>query len=257
MTGQPKPQLRLAVAIARRGAASRRRADQLIRDGRVAVDGATADNPATRVAPDARITIDGEPLPPRAQPLRYFALNKPLGIVSTANDERGRRTVVDLLPPDAGRCVPVGRLDRDSEGLILLTNDGPLITRILHPSAEIPRTYLVEVRGPVADETLDRIYRGVQADDGLLQAKPRRSRRPSRTRNGGAPSSWLTLTLHTGRNREIRRLLEAVGHPVLSLKRTRFGPVLLRDLPSGQARQLDPRELRLLRRAAGAADQPR
>lgn len=253
MTDQP--QLRLAVAIARRGAASRRRADQLIRDGRVAVDGATIDDPATRVEPDARIAIDGEPLPRRAEPLRYFALNKPLGIVSTAKDERNRRTVVDFLPPRAGRCVPVGRLDRDSEGLILLTNDGPLITRILHPSAEIPRTYLVEVRGRIADAALDRIHRGIPAEDGLLQAKPRRSRRPSRALAGGAASSWLSLTLHTGRNREIRRLLEAVGHPVLSLKRTRFGPVLLRDLPPGRARELDPRELRLLRRAAGGADQ--
>lgn len=252
MTSEPERRsgLRLAVVIARRGAASRRSADLLIREGRVAVDGATVDNPATRVPPEAAITIDGEPLPPEAQPLRYFALNKPPGVLSTAKDERGRRTVVDFLPPGAGRCVPVGRLDRDSEGLILLTNDGPLITRLLHPAAEVPRTYLVEVRGPVSDEALDQIFEGVPAEDGLLRAKPRRSRRPSRTLAGGASSSWLSLTLHTGRNREVRRLLGAVGCPVISLKRTRFGPVLLRDLPVGGIRALDLRELRLLRRAA-------
>ena len=249
---RPDDAIRLAVAVARSGTTSRRRADDLIRAGRISVDGAVVANPAERVSPDQRIELDGAPLP-GAEPLRYFALNKPVGVLSAASDDRGRRTVVDLLPPGAGRCVPVGRLDLDSEGLLLLTNDGPLITRLLHPSSEIPRTYLVEVRGDIGPDALDRIYEGVQADDGLLRAKPRKSRRPGRSLPGGDRTSWLSLTLHTGRNREVRRLLEAVGHPVVSLARTRFGPVLLRDLGPGQTRQLTPRELRLLRRAAATA----
>lgn len=240
--------IRLSVAIARSGAASRRRADDLIREGRIAVDGATVANPAERVSPGQRIELDGAPLP-AAEPLRYFALNKPVGVLSAADDDRGRPTVVDLLPPGAGRCVPVGRLDLDSAGLLLLANDGPLITRLLHPSSELPRTYLVEVRGDIGHAALDRIYEGVQAEDGLLRAKPRKSRRPGRSLPGGGITSWLSLTLHTGRNREVRRLLEAVEHPVLSLTRTRFGPVLLRDLQPGRVRELDPRERRRLRRA--------
>ncbi len=244
--------VRLSVAIARSGAASRRRADDLIREGRIAVDGAIVANPAERVSPDQRIELDGAPLP-AAEPLRYFALNKPVGVLSAADDDRGRPTVVDLLPPRSGRCVPVGRLDLDSAGLLLLTNDGPLITRLLHPSGEVPRTYLVEVRGAIGPASLDRIYEGVQAEDGLLRAKPRKSRRPGRSLPGGGSTSWLSLTLHTGRNREVRRLLEAVGHPVLSLTRTRFGPVLLRDLQPGSARELTPRERRRLRRAGRPA----
>ena len=241
--------LRLSVAIARGGAASRRRADELVRAGRVAIDGRIERNPAERVRPSQEIEVDGEPLG-GAETLRYFALNKPAGVLSAASDDRGRRTVVDLLPSGAGRCVPVGRLDLDSEGLLLLSNDGPLIARLLHPSSEVPRAYLVEVRGKIGPDALDRIYEGVQAEDGLLRAKPRKSRRPGRTLAGGGQTSWLSLTLHTGRNREVRRLLEAVGHPVVSLKRTRFGPVLLRDLGPGETRELTPRELRLLRRAA-------
>ena len=243
--------VRLSVAIARSGAASRRRADDLIREGRVAVDGAVVANPAARVSPGQRIELDGAPLP-AAEPLRYFALNKPVGVLSSAADDRGRPTVVDLLPPGAGRCVPVGRLDLDSSGLLLLSNDGPLITRLLHPSSELPRTYLVEVRGDIGPGALDRIYDGIQAEDGLLRAKPRKSRRPGRSLPGGA-TSWLSLTLHTGRNREVRRLLEAVEHPVLSLTRTRFGPVLLRDLQPGRVRELTPRERRRLRRAGRPA----
>ena len=244
--------LRLSVAIARSGAASRRRADELIRTGRVTVDGRAVDNPAERVGPSQVIALDGEPLG-GSEPLRYFALNKPAGVLSAASDDRGRQTVVELLPRGAGRCVPVGRLDLDSEGLLLLTNDGPLITRLLHPSSQVPRAYLVEVRGAIGAEELDRIYEGVEAEDGLLRAKPRKSRRPGRVLPDGGATSWLSLTLHTGRNREVRRLLEAVGHPVLSLKRTRFGPVLLRDLGEGEARRLTSRELRLLRRAAATA----
>lgn len=245
--------VRLAVALARAGIGSRRACDALIREGRVRVDGQAVSDPATRVIPtEAHIEVDGEPLPD-AETQRYYALHKPRGVVSTARDDRGRRTVVDFLPPEAGRCVPVGRLDRESEGLLLLSNDGPLIDGLLHPRREIPRTYLAELVGRPSDETLNAMFEGVEAEDGVLRAKPRRSKRPGRSLPMGE-TSWLRLTLQTGRKREVRRLCEALGHPVVRLRRTGFGPILLRDLAPGQIRPLTRREVRLLRRAAGIED---
>ena len=245
--------VRLAVALARAGIGSRRACDALIAAGRVRVDGEIVRDPATRVDPAvAQIKFDGRPLPDPEAP-RYFALNKPRGIISSAADERGRRSVVNFLPEDAGRCVPVGRLDRESEGLLLLTNDGPLIDGLLHPRNELPRTYLAELIGQPSDATLDAMYEGVEAEDGLLRAKPRRSKRPGRSLPQGE-TAWLRLTLHTGRKREVRRLCEALGHPVVRLRRTGFGPILLRDLPPGRIRPLSRREVRLLRRAAGLAE---
>lgn len=245
--------VRLAVALARAGIGSRRACDALIREGRVRVDGQAVSDPATRVIPtEAQIEVDGEPLPD-AETQRYYALHKPRGVVSTARDDRGRRTVVDFLPAEAGRCVPVGRLDRESEGLLLLSNDGPLIDGLLHPRREIPRTYLAELVGRPSDETLNAMFEGVEADDGVLRAKPRRSKRPGRSLPAGE-TSWLRLTLQTGRKREVRRLCETLGHPVVRLRRTGFGPILLRDLAPGQIRPLTRREVRLLRRAAGIED---
>ncbi len=252
--------LRIAVAIARSGAASRRGAEALVRERRVTVDGQVTTDLSLRVNPQSQqITLDGRPLP-QQEPLRYYALNKPRGVLSTARDDRGRRTVVDFLPPDAPRCVPVGRLDLDSEGLLLLTNDGPLVSGLLHPSREVPRVYLAEVIGQPTDATLDQMHEGITHDGELLRAKPSRSRRPGRTlkrrrsTSSTSSTSWLTLTLHTGRKREIRRLCEAVRHPVVTLRRVRFGPLLLRDLPAGAIRPLSRREVRLLRRAAGLID---
>lgn len=245
--------VRLAVALARAGIGSRRACDALIRAGRVRVDGQPVSDPATRVIPtEAQIEVDGAPLP-AAEAQRYYALHKPRGVVSTARDDRGRRTVVDFLPAEAGRCVPVGRLDRESEGLLLLSNDGPLIDGLLHPRREIPRTYLAELVGRPSDETLNAMFEGVEAEDGVLRAKPRRSKRPGRSLPAGE-TSWLRLTLQTGRKREVRRLCEALGHPVVRLRRTGFGPILLRDLAPGQIRPLTRREVRLLRRAAGIED---
>ena len=246
--------IRIAVAIARSGLASRRGAEAYVRERRIAVDGRITTDLSLRVNPRTqRITLDGEPLP-RAEPLRYYALNKPRGVLSTARDDRGRRTVVDLLPKDAPRCVPVGRLDLDSEGLILLSNDGPLITALLHPSSEVQRVYLTEVIGTPSDDSLDAIHSGIDDQGELLRAKPDRSRRPGRTLRDRRSTSWLTLTLHTGRKREVRRLCDAIGHPVVTLRRVRFGPLLLRDLEVGTVRPLNRREIRLLRRAAGLSD---
>ena len=246
--------VRIAVAVARSGIASRRAAENIVRQRRVTVDGRIVTDLSLRVNPATEeITLDGRPLPHR-EPLRYYALNKPRGVLSTARDDRGRRTVVELLPADAPRCVPVGRLDLDSEGLLLLTNDGPLIDGLLHPSREVQRVYLAEVIGQPSDQALDRIFEGIRNEGELLRAKPARSRRPGRRLADRRSTSWLTLTLHTGRKREVRRLCDAIGHPVVTLRRVRFGPLLLRDLTEGAIRPLNRREVRLLRRAAGLSD---
>ncbi len=246
--------IRISVALARSGVASRRGAEEIVRQRRVAVDGQVTTDLSLRVDPETQeITLDGRPLP-QSEPLRYYALNKPRGILSSARDDRGRKTVVDLLPANAPRCVPVGRLDLDSEGLILLTNDGPLVTGLLHPSREVQRVYLAEVIGHPTDETLDRMHAGIEDDGDTLRAKPNRSRRPGRRLADRRLTSWLTLTLHTGRKREVRRLCDAIGHSVVTLRRVRFGPLLLRDMPEGSIRPLSRREVRLLRRAAGLID---
>jgi pseudouridine synthase len=153
--------------------------------------------------------------------------------------------------------VPVGRLDLESEGLLLLTNDGPLIDELLHPRAGLPRVYVVEIEGQATDADLQRLYDGVAIEGGATaRAKPKRSKRPGRpATKGHAASSWLVLTLQQGRKREVRQMCEAVGHPVVRLIRVQFGPILLRGLGSGQIRELTPRERALLRRAAAGADE--
>ena len=233
---------RLQVVLARAGIASRRATAKLVAAGRVRVNGEVVRDASRRVDPSRdTILLDGNPAG-TSEPLRYYALHKPRGVLSSAGDKRGRRTVIDLLPENSGRCVPVGRLDYDSEGLLLLTNDGPLVTSLLHPSGEVPREYLVEVEGHVSDATLDAIFTGVTLPDGsTASAKPKRSHR------SGRESSWLVLTLRRGRKHEVRQICAAVGHPVRRLIRVRFGPIRLRDLEPGAVRPLTDREVRLIR----------
>ncbi len=218
------------------------------------VNGTTELDAARRVLPGSdAITVDGEPLP-AAQPLRYFALHKPRGVISSAGDDRGRPTVIDYLPEGAGRCVPVGRLDLDSEGLLLLSNDGELIDRLLHPRNALPRSYLAEIEGRPSSADLQRVFDGIPLEDGATgRAKPKRSKRPGRPAGRGSPAtSWLLLTLEQGRKREVRQLCAAIGHPVVRLIRVRFGPIRLGDQAVGEIRELSPRELRLLRRGGDA-----
>ena len=247
--------LRLQVVLARAGVASRRAAAKLVAEGRVRVNGEVVTNASLRVDPERdAVLLDGAPLG-TPDPLRYYALHKPDGVLSSVGDDRGRRTVVDLLPEGAGRCVPVGRLDYQSEGLLLLTNDGPLITALLHPSSQVPREYLVEVEGRVQDGALEAIFAGVTLPDGTTAAaKPKRSQRR------GKGSTWLVLTLERGHKREVRQICAAVGHPVRRLIRVRFGPIRLRELAPGAIRPLTEQEIRLLRRQlpaeAGVAPSP-
>jgi 23S rRNA pseudouridine2605 synthase len=231
--------MRLVKYLAHAGAASRRAAEQMIAAGRVTVDGAPVKDPALDVDERSRVTVDGEMLP-GPEPRAVYALNKPVGVVSTARDTHGRPTVVELLPDTGLRIYPVGRLDTDSSGLILLTNDGELANRLTHPRYEVPKTYRVRVApGPVSDAALTRLRAGVTLDDG--PTAPARARRLSADR--------LEITIHEGRNRQVRRMCEAVGHRVLELERVAFGPLRLGSLAPGEHRLLDAGEVAGLRGA--------
>ncbi len=185
--------------------------------------------------------VDGRPL--ETEERAYFLLNKPLGVISTASDPQGRETVTELVDSDL-RLYPVGRLDTDSSGLVLLTNDGELANRLLHPRYEVPRTYRVQVSGSPSKRSLQELREGVELSDG--RTSPARVRVVS-----GGRESVLEVTIHEGRNRIVRRMFEAVGYPVRSLERVAFGPLELGRLRSGNSRRLRPHELEQVRRAAG------
>jgi 23S rRNA pseudouridine2605 synthase len=239
--------MRLAKYLAHAGVASRRAAEELIAAGRVSVGGEIVTDPARDVDEHSRVTLDGRVLA-EAEPRVLYALNKPVGVVSTARDTHGRRTVLELVPAGGLRLYPVGRLDIDSSGLILLTNDGELANRLTHPRFEVPKTYRARLGGaPISDAALRRLRTGVQLEDG--PTAPARVRRV-----GPAGASTIELTLIEGRNRQVRRMCQAVGHPVLELVRTRFGPLALDGLPPGQHRRLTEANLGRLRAFAGAPE---
>lgn len=235
---------RLSKLLADAGLASRRGSEQLILAGRVAVNGETVTSPAVCVDPECdRIVADGRALPLRG-PRRYVLLNKPRGYLTSRGDPRGRPTVMDLLGPAEARLFPVGRLDIDAQGLLLLTNDGDLAERLLHPRYRIPRVYAVEVDGRMSGAELERLRRGVVLEDGLARPKDVRLLR----RN--AWTTWLELTLTEGRYHEVKRLCQAMGRRVVTLRRTAFGPLRLRGLAPGETRALTPREEDALRALA-------
>jgi len=232
--------VRLAKYLAHAGVASRRAAERLIAEGRVTVGGAVVTDPARDVDDASGVAFDGEPLR-GAEPRVVYALHKPAGVVSTASDTHERRTVVDLVPGER-RLYPVGRLDAESTGLILLTNDGDLANRLTHPRYEVPKTYRATLSGPpISDRMLRSLREGVELEDGTTA--PARARRLT--------PHQLELTIHEGRNRQVRRMCEALGRPVRELIRVRFGPLALGDLKPGRARRLTPAELAELAAAAG------
>jgi len=237
---------RLHKVLAAAGAGSRRQCEQFIVEGRVTVNGEVVRELGTKVESEtAEISLDGEQVK-LSRPV-YYMVNKPRGVVSTCRDEMGRPGVVELVPGTPKRIYPVGRLDLDSTGLVLLTNDGALAQRLTHPSFEIQKTYEVRVRGLVSDQTLDRLKKGVWLSDGRARVEGCEIRRRRET------VTELVVTLHEGINREIRRVFAKVGHPVLSLKRISIGTLELGDLKEGHHRKLTPAELDGLRRLAGAA----
>jgi 23S rRNA pseudouridine2605 synthase len=245
VSGQGAPDgIRLQKVLADAGIGSRRACEVLIVEGRVTVDGEVA-TIGRRVDPEsAAVAVDGVPVPTRAG-LVYYLLNKPRDVVSTALDPEGRRTVVDLVPTEP-RVYPVGRLDRDTEGLLLLTNDGDLTNRLTHPRFGVEKEYLVEVDGVPTRAELRRLREGVELDDGVT-APARVALAP-----GGHATSALTIVIHEGRNRQVRRMCDAIGHPVRRLVRTRLGPIVDRSLAPGAWRPLDPAEVRALYGAAGS-----
>jgi 23S rRNA pseudouridine2605 synthase len=229
--------MRLAKHLAHAGVASRRASEQLIFDGRVTVGGRVVKDPATDVDGSKPITVDGRPVGGTGQERAVYILNKPPGVVSTSHDTHGRKTVVDLIHADR-RLYPVGRLDADSTGLILLTDDGELAHRLTHPSFEVPKTYRAVVRNPpVREPALRKLREGIELDDG--RTSPAKVRRIS--------SSELEITIHEGRKRQIRRMCEAIDHRVESLERVAFGPLRLGNLPVGGHRRLTPAEVERLR----------
>jgi 23S rRNA pseudouridine2605 synthase len=228
---------RLQKVLARVGLGSRRVCEDLIAEGRVRVNGVVAEL-GRRVDPDHDlVTVDGAPIGIRPG-LVHYLLNKPAGVVTTASDPQGRPTVVELVPAEP-RVFPVGRLDLDTEGLLLLTNDGELAHRIAHPSHGVEKEYLAQVEGRPSRGALRRLREGVELDDGITAPAQASLVEPSLVR----------LVIHEGRNRQVRRMLDAVGHPVVRLIRTRIGPIADDRLRPGSWRELSADELRALERA--------
>ena len=232
--------MRLAKYLAHAGVASRRAAERIVADRRVAVDGAVVTDPARDVSAADRVTVDGAEIG-GVEPRVVYALNKPAGVVSTARDPQGRPTVTALVPSDA-RLYPVGRLDVDVTGLLLLTNDGELANRLSHPRFEVDRTYRATVgSGPVREPALRALREGIELDDG--PTAPARARRVA--------SDVVELTIHEGRKRQVKRMCAAVGHPVVGLVRVAFGPLRLDGLEPGEHRRLSAAEVERLRKSAG------
>ena len=229
--------MRLAKYLAHAGVASRRAAETMIAAGRVSVGGEVVTDPARNVDASSRVMVDGRPLE-GPEPRVVYALNKPVGVLSTAKDTHRRPTVVELVGAEGLRLYPVGRLDADSSGLILLTNDGELANRLTHPSFQVAKTYRARLGGgPVGDAALEALRRGVELDDGpTAPARVRRVR-----------GNLIEVSIREGRNRQLRRMCAAVNHPVLELRRVGFGPLRLGGLETGEHRRLSFSEVERLR----------
>ncbi|MBD8869286.1 pseudouridine synthase [Nocardioides donggukensis] len=241
-------QIRLQKLLAQSGIASRRKCEEIMLAGRVEVDGEVVTRLGTKVDPrSAVIRVDGTRLPP-VSPNVYLVLNKPRGVVSTMSDPEGRRCLAELVAERPERLFHVGRLDTDTSGLLLLTNDGEFAHRMAHPSYEVDKTYVAEVDGEVAKGTLQALRDGVTLEDGPVQVS--RATLVGAGEGNARGRSIVELVIHEGRNRIVRRLLEQVGHPVRRLTRTAIGPVVLHGLRQGGLRELTADELGALLDAA-------
>jgi 23S rRNA pseudouridine2605 synthase len=231
--------IRIQKVMAAAGVASRRVAENMIAQGRVAVNGQLVTEPGLRVDPEVdEVTVDGIPVQVDTSK-RYLLLNKPVGVVSSMADDRGRPDLSDFTRDYEERLFYVGRLDQDTSGLLILTNDGDLAHVLAHPSFGVQKTYIAKVRGKVTPQTLSKLTTGFDLSDGFIQAD--KARLLSASNNG--ESSIVEITLHSGRNRIVRRMLKEVGHPVLELVRRAFGPLNLGTLPAGHMRDLTKVEL--------------
>lgn len=238
-------QIRLQKVLAQAGIGSRRKCEELIANGRVTVNGVRVEEQGMRIDPmTAVVHVNGQRVP-TAPGNVVLLLNKPRGVVSTMSDEHGRTCVGDLVADRPERLFHVGRLDAETEGLLLLTNDGELANRVVHPSHGVDKTYLATVEGQVSAQTLRQLKTGVQLEDGPMAVDSVRIVQQAKER------TMLELVIHEGRNRIVRRLLDHVGHPVIELVRTRIGPLHLGNLKSGQVRELTGPDLRALYTAVG------
>jgi 23S rRNA pseudouridine2605 synthase len=232
---------RLQRVLASSGIASRRKAEDLIRSGRVSVDGKVVTELGTKVDPlRARIRVDGKPI--RRQPFRYVVMNKPSGFITTTNDERDRRTVMELLPTEP-RLFPVGRLDRDTEGLLLFTNDGDVANRVMHPRYGLTKEYLILTPARPPEQIMNRVRTGIEIDG--KQVVPHEFRIVRETAQG----VLLSIVIHEGMNRIVRRIMDSVGIPVKNLHRVRVGPLSVSGIPRGAHRDLNRGELASLLQA--------
>lgn len=234
-------EIRLQKLIAGTGIASRRKAEQLIASGRVTVNGKVVTELGTKVdSARDHVKVDGKHLT-EAQPFVYLMLNKPKHVVSTLDDPGGRETVKDFLRGVSVRVFPVGRLDFDGEGLMLLTNNGDVAQALLHPRYHVPKTYLIKVKGVLTDEEIKKLEQGVRLEDGMTSpASVKKVRKVE-------ANSWLEITIREGRKHQVKRMLEAVGHPVIKLLRIKMGPLTLGNLEPGEYRFLTDREANALR----------
>jgi 23S rRNA pseudouridine2605 synthase len=239
---------RLQKVLAAAGLGSRRKCEQLILAGRISVNGTVVTELGTKVNPQSdAIEIDGRPI--LSEKKVYVMFHKPKGVITSLSDPKGRQTVKDYLTGIRERVFPVGRLDYDSEGLLLLTNDGELANRLMHPKFGVPKTYLATVRGVPDGRKLDRLAAGIRLEDGMTQPAEVEYEDVS----PDMKSAVIRITIHEGRNRQVRRMFEAIGHPVERLKRIGYGPLKLERLPRGKTRYLSAEEVEELKRSAGEA----
>ncbi|MEL1136455.1 pseudouridine synthase [Desulfitobacterium sp. THU1] len=239
-----EPGERLQKVLAQAGLASRRHAEEIIQQGRVQVNGEVIRTLGTKVSPDDQIVVDGNLLKMPPKKYDYYLLHKPTGYITSVTDPQGRKTVMDLMQGIPRRVYPVGRLDYDTSGLLVLTNDGELAHRLMHPSYGVEKTYRVEVRERIPKQARQRLETGVDLEDG--KTAPARVREVVQMGQDLRPC--YEITIHEGRNRQVRRMFKAIGYPLISLKRIRFGPLGLEEqMAPGNFRSLTPLEVQKLR----------
>ncbi len=232
---------RLQKVIAHSGVASRRKAEEFIVDGKVKVNGKTVKELGTKVGPNDRVEVNGIPLE-REEPV-YFMLNKPRGVISAVSDDKDRKVVTDFFPEIKARIYPIGRLDYDTSGLLLLTNDGEFANLLMHPKNEVEKVYVAKVKGIPMREQLKKLQYGVKLEDGMTAPAKVKVLSSDKKKN----SSIIQISIHEGKNRQVKRMFEAIGHPVLKLKREQYGFLTLQGLSTGDARELTPHEVKQLR----------
>lgn len=232
---------RLQKVIAHSGVASRRKAEELILDGRVTVNGDVIRTLGTKVGPNDKVEVNGVPLTNEA-PV-YFMLNKPRGVISAVQDDKNRKVVTDFFPMVQERIYPIGRLDYDTSGLLLLTNDGEFANALMHPKNEVQKIYVAKVKGIPLREQLKKLQYGVKLEDGMTAPAQVKVLSVDKKKN----TAIIQIGIHEGRNRQVRRMFDAIGHPVLKLKREQYGFLTLRGLNTGDARELTPHEVKQLR----------